>query len=439
MRAREGHRRASLTKRTVDAAKPQATRYELWDETLAGFGLRIAPSGTKTFILRYRPRGGGRRSPKRFMSIGRYGVLTPDEARSEARSILGKVAKEGDPALARIRSRGVPTVSALAALFVTEHVKAKRKPGTASGYETLLQKVILPGLGNRRADSVTRADVARLHLKMKASPYYANRALAVTCSMFSWASKNGHVAEGFNPTHGVERFKEHRRERFLSGNELQRLGEVLRLAETTGLPWDVDTRAKGAKFLVPPEKRFSKISPHVTGAIRLLLFTGCRLREILSLKWDAVDFERKILNLADSKTGKKSVMLGAPALKVLTTLPRLGDHVIAGGEAGKPRADLKRPWQALQRHAGLTGVRIHDLRHSFASMGAGAGFGLPVIGKLLGHSQAQTTARYAHLADHPVRAASEAISSRMAAALGDEPDSGKRVIRLVKTKRPGER
>ncbi len=150
---------------------------------------------------------------------------------------------------------------------------------------------------------------------------------------------------------------------------------------------------------------------------RLLLFTGCRLREILHLKWEQVDLERGQLFLADSKTGKKTVILNAPALAVLTGLDRLGSYVVPGDDPEKPRADLKRPWEAIARHAGLDCVRLHDLRHTYASFVADGGLGLPIIGKLLGHTQAATTARYAHLDNDPLRRASENIGGRIAAAL----------------------
>src|SRR5262249_26784164 len=198
--------------------------------------------------------------------------------------------------------------------------------------------------------------------------------------------------------------------------ELERLGRVLREAETKGIPWDVDERKPKAKHLPKIGNRFTRIGPSAAAALRLLLFTGCRLREILHLKWEHVDLERGLLFLADSKTGKKTVILNAPALAVLADLdPRLGPPVLPGDHAEKPRADLKRPWEAVAKRAGLEGVRLHDLRHTYASFGAGGGLGLPIIGKLLGHTQASTTQRYAHLDADPLRRASEAIGGRIAA------------------------
>jgi integrase len=235
--------------------------------------------------------------------------------------------------------------------------------------------------------------------------------------MYAFAGRSGVVPEGMNPARRIEQFKEYRRERFLTGGELERLGSAIREAESKGIPWDVQERKPKAKHLPKAKNRFTKIGPFAAAAIRLLLFTGCRLREILHLKWEQVDLERGLLFLADSKTGRKTVILNAPALTVLTRLDRLGSYVVPGDHPDRPRADLKRPWEAVAKRAGLDGVRLHDLRHTYASFGAGGGLGLPIIGRLLGHTQASTTQRYAHLDADPLRRASETIGGRIAAAL----------------------
>jgi integrase len=247
--------------------------------------------------------------------------------------------------------------------------------------------------------------------------------------MYAFAGRSGIVAEGTNPARRIEQFKERRRERFLTGEELQRLGLAIREAETKGIPWRVDETKAKAKHLPKAKHRLTRIGLAAAAAIRLLLFTGCRLREILHLKWEQVDLERGLLFLADSKTGRKTVILNAPALAVLAGLDRLGSYVVPGDDPEKPRADLKRPWEAVARRAGLDGVRLHDLRHTYASFGAGGGLGLPIIGKLLGHMQASTTQRYAHLDADPLRRASEAIGGRIAAAL-----DGKRAGSVVQLK-----
>ena len=205
------------------------------------------------------------------------------------------------------------------------------------------------------------------------------------------------IPENTNPCRRIERYREEARERFLTTDELKRLGEALWEAETVGLRWTVDEHKRNARYLAKEPNRRTVISPRATAAIRPLLFTGARLREILGLRWEGIDLERGVIFLPDSKTGKKRIVLSAPAIAFLGTLTRTGNYVIEGNDPAKPRSDLKRPWAMISRRAALSCVRIHDLRHSFASTGVGAGLGLPIIGKLLGHSHMQTTQRYAHL------------------------------------------
>ena len=417
-----------ITKRVVDGLKPRATEFAVWDSKLPGFGVRVRPSGAMSYVVVYRA-GSGRGAPVRRYTIANIGKATPEAARRRAKAILGAVAHGHDPAGEKAAERSTLTISGLADRFMSEHVEQKRKVGTALFYRHLLDKVIKPELGATKADKVTRAQVARLHGKLKTTPFQANRVLAVIGSMYTFAGRSGIVAEGINPARRIEQFKEHRRERFLTGEELERLGSAIRDAETRGIPWDVDKEKSKAKHLPKAKNRFTKIGPFVAAAIRLLLFTGCRLREILHLKWEQVDLERGLLFLADSKTGRKTVILNAPARAVLSGLDRIGSYVVAGDDPEKPRADLKRPWEAVARRARLEGVRLHDLRHTYASFGAAGGLGLPIIGKLLGHTQASTTQRYAHLDADPLRRASDAIGGRIAAAL-----DGKRAGSIVQLK-----
>ena len=428
---------AKITKSAVDRLLPGRS---LWDAETRGFGVR-KQSRDATYVLKARIH---RR--QRFFTIGKHGApWTVETARKEAVRLLGLVAEGRDPASERDRADNALTVNGLAEAFMLRHVEAKRKPSTAAFYRHVLDAHVLPTLGRRRAIDVTRADVAKLHNDLrgkrqdkteseptsktaersKGGPYIANRALAIIASMYSWAGNAGLIADAFNPAARVERFAEQRRERFLTTDEIDRIGTALREAETTGLPWIVD----GAKAKhVPKKDQRTRLSPNVTAAIRLLMFTGCRLREILHLEWQHVDLERGVLFLADSKTGKKTVVLAAPALAVLASLERVGRYVIAGESAGnhneKPRSDLKRPWAQLTRRAKLEGVRIHDLRHTFASFGAGSNIGLPMIGKLLGHAQSRTTERYAHLAVDPLRRSADVIAGQIANALGEAPERG---------------
>ena len=421
-----------ITKRLVDSLKPTGDDRFVWDDTLIGFGVRIQPTGAKSYIVKYRA-GSGRGAPTRRVTLGRVGTLTPDEARALARKTLGAVAHGSDPAAAKAAERRASTLRELADIFLAEHVEAKRKPTTAAHYRSLLERIVLPELGSRKAEQVTTSDLAKLHTKMRDRPYQANRMLEVVGSMYAFAGKRKIVPVGFNPARGIEQYPEKGRERFLSADQLTRLGDAVREAETAGLPYDIDEERPTAKHAAKKAHRRTKIGPHAAAAVRLLILTGARLREILHLKWEHVDVERGLLLLPDSKTGKKAIVLNAPALDILGNLPRVGVYVIAGQAAGtddeKPRADLNRPWRAIVKRAGLNGLRLHDLRHTHASVGAGLGLGLPIIGKLLGHTQPSTTARYAHLDNDPLRRASEHIGSRLAAAMGDlKPQSESEVI-----------
>jgi integrase len=417
-----GLKGSRITKRLVDGLKPNGSEYFVWDDKLTGFGIRVQALGATSYVVKYRA-GSGRGAPTRRVTIARLGKVTPDEARDLARKLLGAVAHGSDPAAERAAERRADTLRELAELFLAEHVEAKRKSSTAVLYRDILERLVLPVLGNHKAEKVTVSEIAKLHGKLKGSPYQANRMLAVVSSLYSFAVKRHFVSQGTNPARDIEKYRENGRERFLSAEELSRLGEAIREAETKGLPYNIDTSKPTAKHAPKEKNRRTVIGPHAAAAIRLLILTGARLREILHLRWEHVDFERGMLLLPDSKTGKKAIVLNAPALSVLANVPRVGSFVIAGQSAGsndeQPRADLKRPWEAVAKRARLDGVRIHDLRHTHASVGAGAGLGLPLIGKLLGHAHAATTARYAHLDADPLRKASDHIGNHIAAAMGE--------------------
>lgn len=401
-----------LTKRIIDLAGPRGRRYEIWDAELKGFGLRVEPSGLKSFILRYRP--GGRRAAKRFVNLGRYGAVTPDEARRQAREHLGAVARGVDPAQERARKRAAATIGEVAQRFIDEHVVPKRKASTIASYRHAFDAHILPDFRSRQAEAITRADVARLHHRLEDRPATANYVMAVLSSLYSWCDQQGLVPDGYNPVTRLERYREQGRERYLTSAELTRLGDALREAETTGVPWQVDETGPGAKHLAKPENRRTVLDPGAVAAIRLLILTGARLREILHLRWNEVDVERGLAFLPDSKTGRKTLVLSRAAIRVLQALPRTNPtFVIAGNKDEKPRADLNKPWRAVRQRANLPGVRLHDLRHTFASIGAGASLGLPIVGKLLGHSQPETTARYAHLDASPLRQAADLIGDKI--------------------------
>jgi integrase len=388
----------------------------LWDCDLAGFGVAAFASGKKTYYAQYRTNGRSRRS-----ALGDHGRLTPDEARSQAKRLLGLVETGVDPIAERRAARAVKTFGELAVEFLNQHVATKRKSRTYAEYERLLRVHLLPAFGGRRMVEIKRSDIARFHSALTDRPFAANRCLALLSSIWNWAARRDELSLADNPVRGIERNPERGRERYLSSDEFRRLGESLRLAETTGLPWNVDATKANSKHL--PKTRRTVVDPFAVAAIRLLIFTGARLREVLFARWDQVDFDRGIIHLPDSKTGRKPIYLSAAALQVLANLPRIegNPHIIPGEKPGAPRSDLKRPWSAITQAAGLDGVRIHDLRHSFASFGAAASMGLPIIGKLLGHSQPATTARYSHLDADPLRRAADAIAGTIAAALDNKP------------------
>lgn len=405
-----------ITKKLVDALRPGSAEYTVWDRDLTGFGIRVRPHGSMSYVAVYRA-GHGRKAPVRKLTISAVGKVTPDEARALARTALGAAAHGRDPATEKSASRRSMTVREFADAFLNEHVTPKLKGRTAEGYAAALRVHVVPELGTVKADQLTRAAVTRLHLQLGGTPSAANYVRAVIGSMYGFGQRCGYVPEGCNPAARIVRYKEQGRERFLTAQEFARLGEALREAETVGLPWEIDAAKPTAKHAPRNENRRTVFSPFAVAAVRLLLLTGCRLREILDLEWAHVDTERGMLFLRDSKTGRKAVVLNAPALAVLDALPRLGRFVVPGNEPNRPRHDLQKVWIAVRKRAGLEDVRLHDLRHTFASIGVGSSLGLPIVGKLLGHTQSATTARYAHLDNDPVRRASEQIGRDIDVAL----------------------
>ena len=386
--------RDKITKRSVDALRPGPDGREavIWDTEVKGFGVRAQRSGSKSYIVHYRA-GTGRGAPLRKVTIGKHGSpWTAEAARREARRLLGLVEGGADPAASKVAQREAPTIADVVERFYAEHAQAKRKASTARVYRGRLDRIILPTFGRRKVADITRADVARFHHENRAAPYQANLTLAILSKMFSLAELWGLRPDGSNPCRHVEKFRERKRERMLSADELARLGDAL--------------------------ARFDG-SPYAVAAVKLLVFTGARLGEVLGLRWEWIDFERGEARLPDSKSGAKTLHLPPPALALLADLPRLegNPHVIVGYKTGAAMVNLQTPWQAIRGAAELDDVRLHDLRHAFASVAVSSGMGLPIIGKILGHTQAATTARYAHLASDPVKAAAAAVAGKIAAAL----------------------
>jgi len=381
-----------LTKRIVDAAEVRAAEHFIWDDDIPGLGLRILPSGRKGYIVQYRT---GRRS--RRMSLGPSTVLTCEQARNRAIAIIAAARNGEDPAAERDAGRKAITVKELSERFDKEHISIRVKPSTAKEYRRNLERFILPALGRLTVTDITRADVAKFHHDLRHIPYQANRCLEVISKMFSLAELWGLRPDGSNPRKHIKKYPEEKRERFLSTAEIRRVGEVLREMEVEGVEL-----------------------PSAILAVRLLTLTGCRLNEIMTLKWEYFDFTVKVLCLPDSKTGAKVVHLGQPAVELLKAAEQIEDNpwVITGTLEGKRLSDLQPFWQRVRARAGLKDVRIHDLRHTFASTAVAAGQGLPMIGKLLGHTQVQTTARYAHLAADPIKDAADSVATTLNQTLG---------------------
>lgn len=380
-----------LTKRFVEAAEPREKDYIIFDSDLPGFAIRILPSGKRSYLVQYRAGRTFRR-----MSLGLHGILTTEKARAEAIKVLAAVKDGKDPAAARDKARSDPTIEDLGERVIRDHNEHHCKPRTVVGYRYYLKTYINPRIGRMQVGTITRPGIARLHHDLRFVPVQAIRCLQLLSKMFNLAELWGLRRDGSNPCRYVKKYPEKNRERYLSKEELAKLGEVLRQCEQDG----ADSQ--------------SAIKP-----IRLLIFTGCRLGGIMTLKWDYVDLKTGALHLPDSKTGAKTVHTGTPAIDALKQTDRLPDTpwVITGALPGAYLADLQPPWQRIRKRAGIEDVRIHDLRHTFASVAVANGEGLPMIGKLLGHTQVQTTARYAHLAADPVKLAANHVSGEIASSM----------------------
>ena len=380
-----------ISKRSVDAVKAGGTDTVYWDGELTGFGLRVRRSGRKSYVVQTRIAG-----RLCWFTIGPHGPLNPDQARARALEILACAKKGIDPRDADARREAEPSMADLGRRFLEEYVPVHCKPSTREEYSRSVRLFVDPVIGELRVPEVQRKDIAALHHGLRDKPYQANRTLGVLSKMFSLAEVWGWRPDGSNPCRHVKRYKEHKRERFLSPEETERLGQVLR---------DVEEEM-----------------PSAVAAFRLLLLTGCRMSEIRDLRWEYV--KDGCIELPDAKTGGRVVPLGPEARAVLSSIPRDEDNpwVIAGRLPGSHLTDLQRPWRRIRKQAGLEGVRIHDLRHSFASRALALGESLTMIGKLLGHTQVQTTARYAHLARDSIQTAAARITGSIGGNLlgGDE-------------------
>jgi integrase len=469
---------ALFTEQSIRRLKPKTKRYVVRDSLLSGFVIRVAPSGVKTFGVVYRVRE-GRGWATRGVTLGQYNPLTVSEARAKARTILADVQlNRADPARALAERRTEITVEELGKRYL-EDVHVRRKPSTAKEYDRQWHRDVLPEFGHLCLSEVVFERVDRWHDQLRAHThakrkrwaeeraaaglavpeparlrqggmFAADRALLLLSAFFEYAKKKKYLAkQGENPAREVQLFEDpekSRRTRHLTPAEAARLGKALSDAETVGLPPAPEKRrlrktgatAKHRPKSVDVPKRADR---YAVTALRLLAMTGWRESEVLSLEWTYVDHALGRATLRDQKRGElnKQRQLGAPALALLAELPRVKGSPYCFPSPLDPKRRLesvKRLWYAVRHAAGLGDVRLHDLRHTFASAASASGESLPLIGKLLGHKDLESTMRYAHAFDDPLKRAADQTAQTVAQWLGipqvqPSPPSGEPTLYLV--------
>lgn len=405
---------AKLTKKVVDATMPDATRKVMvWDTELKGFGLRVTPAGAKSYVVAYRTPEGRQRE----ITIGKHGSpWTCELARDKARALLFDIAGGTDPLAAKTAARTATLVSDLADLYLEEGPASRPNKKRAS-WDTdaaILRSHVRPLLGKRTVKSLGRSDIIRFQADVaegktasttKTKPRgaarvtggkgIAARATATLRAMLSFAVERGIIPA--NPAAGVRLFRQEKLERFLSEVEVAKLAETLTTMEE-GL----------------------ELHPSFAACIRLLMLTGCRRGEIEGLQWEWIDFDRGMIRFPDSKTGAKVTPLPEPAIEILKAVPREDGtpFVFPATRGGQGHiAGLSKAWGDVRGKAGMPELRLHDLRHSYASFAVADGAALFLVGKVLGHKQASTTEIYAHLRDDPLKAVADATARKIAAAM----------------------
>lgn len=388
----------------------------LWDTEIQGLFARCQET-KKVLGIKYTSSTGR----QRWLTLGTFGAITVEQARTEARKLLGQVAAGSDPASKRDAIRKAPLVKDCAIQFITQHAKHNLKPNTAKQYQDVMEDIVIPAFGQLKMQDLTRQDVAELHQKLSNTPFRANRVLAVLSKFCNWAEVHGLRSDNSNPCRLVKHYKENKRTRYLNRDELLALGQSLRKAEQGWQDYMAlceMARLSGTRVSLDIEPKL-KAPPQATAAIMLLLLTGARKNEIAQLKWDDVDFASSQLHLADTKTGERVITLSRQAVAVLTSLPRQNDnpYVIYGeGEDGYFQG-LQKVWERIRKDAGLDDVRLHDLRHTYASISVGLNYSLHITGGLLGHNQPSTTHRYAHLHSSPLHEANQGIGDSLGVVL----------------------
>jgi integrase len=391
---------AKLTKRSVEGIAPLDRDIVVWDDHLPGFGLRVKASGVRSYLVQYRNAMG----QSKRMTLGRHGVLTADQARKRAQQVLAMARQGQDPVSEKAQARAAPLMSDLCDRYLADHVVLFNKPSTAKECRRIVETRIRPAMGHLKAAAVTRDEVMKLHRLMERTPRRANLTLAALSKMFNLAELWNMRPDGSNPCRHVKRYPEVQRERFLSEEELARFGTAIKEAEQTA----------------------SEL-PGAIAAIRLLALTGCRIGEILTLRWEYVDFSNGAFRLPDAKAGARTHPVGAPALALLKALSREegGPWVVHGKDPSQPlpASMVRRAWAHLCAKAGITEARIHDLRHTFGTYAGQTGANAFMVRDMLGQKTLAMAGRYVNRDISPLRAYSDSVGKRIAGAMaGNEAE-----------------
>lgn len=421
--------RIKVTKRSVESL-PTGARAAIWyDDKLAGFGVRVMPTGRRFYFARYRNQYGR----SRWFTIGEHGEVTADAARLKAQRILQTVAVDAsDPAGEREAFRAAPTINALLDRYIAEHLERRNRPRTQASFRGIIDHDIRPELGHLKVAAVTRHDIHKFHTARAGTPRQANLVLAVCSKAFSLAEVWEMRPEGSNPCRKIERYPERHRERFLSAEELGRLGATLRRAETVGL------RKNGGRSL------YRRV---VTGAIELLLYTGCRLSEVLNLRWEHVDFGAGMITLSETKSGRPQlVTMNAPARQVLKVLFEANNGrsewvlpSVSNPKQPISKAGIEAAWQKIRIAAQIEDVRMHDLRHTVGTYAGQSGANAFLVRDLLRHKNLAMTGRYVNRADSPVRTLSDQVGERIAAAMAGQSSAEVAPLKAVRQSKIGPR
>ncbi|WP_324262715.1 tyrosine-type recombinase/integrase [Altererythrobacter sp. H2] len=376
-----------ITKSFVESLPlPKGAPIFAWDDRVSGFGVKVLPSGKRKYILKYRTQG-GRAGRQRWLGLGLHGSVTADQARALAQRALASIAEGGDPQAGRREAATLPTLADVWQRYERDHL-GLRKASTQRNYRAIWDDRLGPAFGKHAVREIGRGAIDAFHKKLSATPYQANRTLALLSKLMNLAGA-WEWREGTNPCRHISKFQERPRQRFLSVDEISSVQEAT------------------AKLLIQ-----GKITVHAASILELLLLTGARSGELTGAQWDWVDWDRQIISLPDSKTGAKTIYLSKAAMGVLReqhARSHFQPYIFPGRLAGKHIHNLRKPWALICKEAGLDGVRVHDLRHTSASLALGSGVSLAIVGRLLGHTQAQTTLRYAHLDADPALQAADAI------------------------------